>query len=93
MNDEDTKREPSVAEREAQREAEQQALRNVRRLTDELEGEQRERRRMQRWGWIVAALAIAGLIYVVVSIYVKAKNAPPPSKIEVPSKIDVPQNK
>lgn len=91
MNDEEARREPTVAEREAQREAEQQALRNVRRLTDELEEEQRERRRMQRWGWIIAALAIAGLIYVVVSVYVKAKNAPPPAKIEVPGKIAVPQ--
>lgn len=82
--------EPTVAEREAQRAAEQEALRNVRRLTDELEREQRDRRRMAKWGWVIAAIAVAGLLYVLVSIYVKARSVPPPAKIEVPGKVVVP---
>ena len=83
--------EPNVAEREAQRAAEQEALRNVRRLTDELEQEQRERRRMMKWGWVIAAVAVAGLLYVLVSIYSKARSVPLPARIDVPGKVVLPQ--
>lgn len=86
-----SERELSVAEREAQRIAEQEALRNVRKLTDDLEREQRDRRRLQKWGLLVAAIALLALAYAFVSVYVKSRTAPPPQKIEVPGKIVLPQ--
>lgn len=87
----DSEREVSVAEREAQRIAEQEALRNVRKLTDDLEQEQRDKRRLQKWGLLVAAIALLALLYAFVSVYLKSKTAPPVQKIEVPGKIVLPQ--
>lgn len=84
-------REPTAAEQEAQRAAEQAALRNVRQLTDSLEAEERSRRRLQKWGFAVGALALAVLVYFFVAVYVKGRTAPPPTKIEVPAKIELPK--
>jgi len=86
-----SEREVSVAEREAQRIAEQEALRNVRKLTDDLEQEQRDKRKLQKWGLLVAVIALLALAYAFVSVYVKSKTTPPPQKIEVPGKIVLPQ--
>lgn len=86
-----SERELSVAEREAQRLAEQEALRNVRKLTDELEQEQREKRKLQKWGLLVAVIALLALFYAFVTVYLKSKSAPPAQKIEVPGKIVLPQ--
>lgn len=86
-----SERELTVAEREAQRLAEQEALRNVRKLTDDLEREQRDRRKLQKLGLAVAALALLALAYAFVSIYVRSTTAPPAPKIEVPGKVVVPQ--
>lgn len=80
----------TVAEEEAQRAAEQEALRKVRHLTDELEGEQRLRRRLQRWALLIGALALLGIVYVAVAIYLKATSAPAPARIEIPGKVVVP---
>jgi cell division septal protein FtsQ len=82
--------EKTVAEAEAQRAAEQEALRKVRHLTDELEAEQRARRRLQRWALLIGALALLGIVYVAVAIYLKATSAPPPAKIEIPGTVVVP---
>lgn len=81
----------SVAEREAQRLAEQEALRNVRKLTDDLEREQRDRRRLQKWGLLVGVIALLALLYAFISVYVKSSTTPPPQKIEVPAKIELPK--
>lgn len=91
MADSDSERELSVAEREAQRIAEQEALRNVRKLTDDLEKEQRDRRRMQKWGLLAAVIALLVLLYAFVSVYLKSSTAPAPQKIEVPGKIVLPR--
>lgn len=86
-------RERSAAEVEAQRAAEREALRNVRKLTDSLEEEQRAQRRLQKWGIAIGALALAVLLYLLVSVFVKGRTAPPPTKIEVPGKVVLPQKK
>ncbi len=83
--------EPTAAEREAQRAAEQEALRNVRKVTEGLEQELREQHRLQKWGFAIGAVALAVLLYVLVSVYVKGRTAPPPTKIEVPAKIELPK--
>ena len=83
--------EPTAAEREAQRAAEQEALRKVRKLTDSLEEEQRAKRRLQKWGLLIAALALVVLLYAFVSVYLKSQSAPPAKKIDVPGKIVLPQ--
>ncbi len=84
-------REPTAAEQEAQRAAEQAALRKVRKLTDHLEAEERSRRRLQKWGLALGALALAVLAYFLVAVYVKGRTAPPATKIEVPAKIELPK--
>jgi cell division protein FtsL len=81
----------TVAEREAQRIAEQEALRNVRKLTDALEEEQRERRKWQKWGLLIGVIAVLVLVFAFVSVYVKSRTAPPPQKIDVPAKIELPK--
>lgn len=83
--------EPGVAERETQRAAEQEALRNVRSLTDALEKEQRERRRLQKWGLVVAALALLALLYAFASVYLKGQGTAPAKPIEVPGKVVLPK--
>lgn len=80
----------TVAEQEAQRAAEQEALRNVRHLTDELEREQRERKRFANWGWVVAAIGVLALAYAVFEFYVRSASVPPAGKIEIPGKVVVP---
>jgi len=91
MPNADSGRDLPVAEREAQRVAEQEALRKVRRLTDDLEKEQRDRRKLQKWGLLAAVIALLVLVYAFVSVYVKGTTAPPAQRIEVPAKIVLPQ--
>ena len=83
--------EQSMAAREAQRVAEQEALRKVRKLTDELEAEQRARSKTQKWGLLVAGAALLALLIAFGVVYLKGKNAPPAEKIEVPAKIVLPK--
>ena len=81
----------SAAEREAQRAAEQEALRKVRKLTDNLEEEQRTRRKTQRWGLLVAGVALLAVLIAFGVVYLKSKQAPPVERIEVPAKIVLPK--
>jgi hypothetical protein len=83
--------EQSEAARKVQRVAEQEALRKVRKLTDDLEEEQRTRRRTQRWGLVVAGVALLAVLIALGVVYLKGRNAPPAEKIEVPAKIVLPQ--
>ena len=86
--------ERTVAELEAQRAAEQDALRNVRNLTERLEGEQRDRRRLQR-----QALTVAGLVVVILVLtffYTRYFGGPRPDvpkqqPITVPEKVELPR--
>ena len=81
----------TVAEQETQRAAEQEALRNVRRLTDLLEQEQRARQRFQRTAWLVGVIAVIVFGLVVYALYMRTTSVPPSSRIEVPPKVTLPQ--
>jgi hypothetical protein len=86
--------ERTVAEVEAQRAAEQDALRNVRKLTESLESEQLEQRRLRR-----RALKAAGLVALILVLaflytryYVVSPTAVPKQQpITVPEKVELPR--
>lgn len=83
--------EKTVAEQEAQRAAEQEALRNVRQLTDRLEQEQQAQRRLSRYAWPIVVVAVAAVGYVAYTLYDRTSSVPPSGRIEVPPKVVVPQ--
>ena len=86
-------REPTVAEREAQRAAEQEALRNVRRLTDQLEATQRSEDRLRRRGLKIAAAAIVVALVLLFAVFAERSSTqrPQQERISVPEKIELPR--
>lgn len=86
--------ERSVAELESQRTAEQDALRNVRKLTERLESEQRDRRRLQRRA--LQAVGLVAVILVLAFVYSRYFGSPPQDvpkqqPIKVPEKVELPR--